>query len=77
MSKRKPYNDCLGYVASRHNLVNGSWAVIYKAAEADLDPSGGPWVCVCEEHHTLCNFTSLKKAREHLPYVDWCEECMI
>ena len=76
MSNRKPFNGCAGYVASRRNLVNRGWAVIYKAAEAGLDASGGSWVCVCETHGTICNFHSLKKARAALAYVDWCEECM-
>lgn len=76
MSKRKPYNDCLGYVASRRNLINRGWAVIYSAEDAGLDPSGGRWVCVCEVHHTVCNFRSLRDARAALPYVEWCEACM-
>ena len=75
-SKRKPFNHLAGYVASRHNVVNGGWVVIYKADEAGLDPDGGPWVTVCETHFTLCNHTSLKLARPCLKIPDFCEDCM-
>lgn len=76
-SKRKPYNHLAGYVASRHNLINNGWVVIYKAKEAGLDPSGGPWVTSCELHNVVCNTTSLKLARPFLKFPEFCEECMV
>lgn len=76
MSKRKPYNDRAGYIASRHNLINNGWVVIYRAKEQGVDESGGPYVTVCELHGTLCNTTSLPKARPFLKYPEFCEECM-
>lgn len=75
-SKRKPYNDLAGYVASRHNLINNGWVVIYLADAQGLDPAGGKYVVVCETHNTLCNFPSLKKARPFLKYPEFCEDCM-
>ena len=75
-SKRKPYNNLAGYVASRRNIVNQGWVVIYKASEQGLDESGGKYVVVCETHNTLVNVTSLKLARPLLKVPDFCEECM-
>jgi hypothetical protein len=75
MSKRKPYNDCAGYVASRRNAITGGWLVIYRAEEAGLDPSGGQWVTSCECHGTLCNHSSLPKARDSMKSPDFCEAC--
>ena len=47
MSNRKPYNDRTGYVASRHNIVNNGWVVIYQAKEQGIDASGGKYAVVC------------------------------
>lgn len=76
MSRRKPFNDRAGYVASRRNAISGGWLVIYRAVDADLDPSGGPWVTSCETHGTLCSHSSLPKARASLKSPDFCEACM-
>jgi len=68
--------DLPGLVKTRKNpLLPGAWVSIYQAAEAGLDPAGGDWVAVCEEHGTLCNFPALSLAQEHLVAVDWCEAC--
>lgn len=75
MSRRKPFNDRAGYVASLRNPTSGGWCVIYKAHEAGLDPSGGNWLTVCEVHGTLCNHTSLKLARASMKSPDFCEAC--
>lgn len=50
--------------------------MIYKAVEADLDPSGGPWVTSCETHGVLVNTSSLPKARSAMKACDFCEDCM-
>jgi hypothetical protein len=75
-SKRKPFNNLAGYIASRHNDINGGWVVIYDAAEAGLDASGGRYVVSCEKHNVLVNVTSMKLARPCLKVPDFCEECM-
>ena len=76
MSRRKPYNDRAGYVSSRRNYITGDFNVLYRAAEAGMDTSDGPWATVCEKHGTICNHRSLTLARQHLPDADWCEACM-
>jgi hypothetical protein len=76
MSKRKPYNSCAGYIASRRNEINRGWIVIYKAKEAGLDDSGGKYVVSCETHKVNVNMTSIPKARPLLKVPDFCEECM-
>ncbi len=65
----------VGLVEQRKSLITGKVYSIYFAEQAGLDPDGGPWVTVCEAHHTLCNHATLAGARNHLPTGDWCEEC--
>lgn len=61
---------------ARNPILKGDWVSIYRATEAGLDPDGGKYVTVCEEHGTLCNHQTLKLANLHLRAVDWCEACM-
>ncbi len=75
MSKRKPYNDKAGYIASlRAGAANG-WIVIYDAAEAGLDASAGRYAVSCESHHVLVNVSSMPKARSAMKSPDFCEGC--
>ena len=76
MSARKPYNDRAGYIASRHNLVNGGWVVIYLASAQGLDETAGKYAVVCETHNTILQTTSLPKARPNLKHPAFCEACM-
>ena len=77
VSKRKPYNEYEGYVASRRNPITGGWLVLWDTSKTDqFDSSDGRWVTTCETHHTICNHRNQKIARSHLPTAGWCEECM-
>lgn len=76
MSKRKPYNNKAGYVASRRNDINQGWVVIYVAADQGIDTSDGKYAVVCEKHSTICNTSSIPKARPFLKRPEFCEECM-
>ncbi len=76
MSKRKPYNDRAGYIASRRNEINRGWVVIYIAKQQKLDTSDGKYAIVCEKHSVICNTTSIPKARPFLKYPEFCERCM-
>lgn len=76
MSNRKPYNDRLGYIASRHNLLNGEWAVIYLSEAQGLDPEAGKYAVVCEAHSSIYQTTNLSLARTAMKSPDFCEECM-
>lgn len=76
MSNRKPYNDKAGYVASRHNMINNGWVVIYVAKEQGLEDEAGKYAVVCELHKTLTFVTSIPKARPMLKCPDFCEDCM-
>lgn len=75
-NKQNPYRHLPGYTASRRNPITGGWLVLYAAYEAGIDDTGGPWACVCEIHHVVSNYPSLKEAKSHLFVPDWCEECM-
>lgn len=49
---------------------------LYRASEQGLEPWGGDYVTVCEDHSTTCNFETLAQARRFMASGDWCEECM-
>lgn len=74
-SKRKPYNDRAGYIASRKNPVTGDWAVIYNAKQAEID-ADYRHVVVCEAHGNM-----IASASRDLAYADmktpweWCDDC--
>jgi hypothetical protein len=72
---RNPYRKNAGFKGGKFNPTTQDWVTIYSAEAQLLDPAGGKYVVVCEKHGTLCNFKSLKAAREHLDVVDFCEEC--
>ena len=76
MSKRKPYNNREGYIASLRSGLNRGWVVIYDAVKADLDDTCGRYAVVCETHSVIVNTTSMPKARATMKSVDFCEECM-
>ncbi len=76
MSKRKPFNDRAGYVASRKNNINRGWVVIYIATQQGLDNSDGKYAVVCEKHSIICNTSSIPKARPFLKHPEFCEQCV-
>ena len=67
--------DLAGLIESKRRRATGTVVSIYRAEEADLDPEGGPYVTVCEDHGTICNHETLTLARQHAPYAEWCENC--
>jgi hypothetical protein len=75
MKNRKPYNQDAGYIASRHNLINNGWVVIYEAEKQGLDVDG-KYAVTCQLHHTMTGVTSISNARPLLKYPDFCEECI-
>lgn len=65
-----------GARASRVNRLTGTVVTIYDAVQADIDPEGGRWTTVCEDHDTLVNHPTLADARYFMAHVTvWCEEC--
>lgn len=46
------------------------------ATDLDLDPAGGRWVVICEDHYTIANVTSKKRAQatSTLEFCDGCRE---
>jgi hypothetical protein len=75
-SKRKPHRDWAGYVTERRNPLSGGHNVLVRAGPAQLDPSGGTWVTVCDVHGSLCNHHNRQLAYAHLVSSEWCEDCM-
>lgn len=75
MSKRKPFNSCAGYVASRKNPLTDVHNVIYIASEQGID-ADKKYVTVCEAHHQMIASTSIPKARIDMKdAVQWCSGC--
>ena len=76
-SVRKPFNNRMGYIASRRNLINNNWVVIYEAVKQGLDINDGKYAVVCEAHNTIYKTTSIPKARALLKYPEFCKMCNI
>ena len=75
MSKRKPFNDCAGYIASKKNPITNIHNVIYIAAEQGID-ADGKYVIVCEAHKQMVSSTSIPKARAAMKdAAQWCTAC--
>jgi hypothetical protein len=65
-----------GCVQRRKARDTGSLIGIYHAERAGLDPAGGPWATMCEDHGTVINHETLRLAREHSSDpIGWCEDC--
>lgn len=69
------FNNLAGCVVQRRSRRTGTLVGLYAAAQAGLDPAGGPWATVCEDHGAIANHATLELARAHLPAVEWCETC--
>ena len=75
MSKRKPFNDCAGYIASRINPLTSVHNVIYVASEQGIDASV-KYMIVCEAHHQMIGSTSVPNARIDMKDAsEWCSAC--
>ena len=78
VSKRKPYNDRAGYVASLRSGPGRRFVVIYRAAKQGLDPrDGGPRAVVCEAHGAILRTASLRAARGAMKSgsAEFCDDC--
>lgn len=53
-----------GQVARMLNRETGSLMGVYRAEEAGLDTLGGPWVAVCEDHGSIVNVQTARRAHE-------------
>lgn len=66
----------LGCLTLRTARSMGTLVGLYRASEAKLDPDGGEYVTICEEHGTLCNHRTYSIALDALPSPEsWCDEC--
>lgn len=74
-SKRKPFNDRAGYVASRKNALTNIHNVIYIASEQGIDV-GDKYVTVCEAHGTMIGSPNIPTARIDMKDASqWCGVC--
>ena len=75
MSIRKPFNDCVGYVASKKNPATGTSNVIYVASEQGME-ADGKYLTVCEGHRQSISSNSISNARIDMKDASqWCTEC--
>lgn len=75
MKVQRPY---AGERERRRARATGSVVVLLDThdPECDLDPEGGRWATLCDDHSTICNHPTRRVARHHMPRPDgWCEEC--
>jgi len=79
MTSRKQHALDAGYIAERMNPGHpGHKVVIYNATEQGLDDNGGRYAVVCDMHGSVCNETSLPRARSLMKSPrTFCEECTL
>lgn len=76
MSKRKPFNENAGYIASRKNPLTNIHNVIYNAEQAGVDTGGVKYVTVCEAHGNMISSSNLPNARIDMKdATGWCDDC--
>lgn len=76
MSLQQEQRERAGCVQLRRSRAAGVVVGVYRAADAGLDPDGGAWVTVCEEHHTIVNHDTRMLALSWAPRPDeWCDGC--
>lgn len=69
-------NELAGCRQLRRCRSTGTMVGVYEAEEAHLDPAGGRWVTVCEDHGYVCNHETLALARWHASEpITWCAGC--
>lgn len=72
VSKRKPYNNRLGYVCSR-KVSQGVYVVTYDNKDNQLGiDAQHRWVTVLEPKGVMCSSSSLPAARAAMKVLDWC-----
>lgn len=74
-SKRKPYNDGAGYIASRRHPTHRGWMVVYLAEKQGVD-TDSKYAVVCIRHSTCIGTTSIPKARALMKSGEFCESCL-
>lgn len=75
-SKRKPYNEDSGYIASKRSAKNRGWVVIYDAKEQGLDNASGRYAVVCQTHNRIVNTKNMPDARTAMKQPSsFCEDC--
>ena len=76
VSRRKPYNNRPGYVASKRAGLNGGWVVIYDTRVADIDTGGVRYAVACETHGLHVSARSDPEARYFMKHPsEWCAGC--
>lgn len=74
-AERSSRAGCVSLATSRRT---GAVRGVYRAEAQGLDPSGGPWVTVCEDHSTVLNSDTraLALAADTDSFCDECREAM-
>jgi len=60
---------------TRKCRATGFKVTVGHAEDLGLDPDGGNWYVLCEEHGSVCNFETRAAADRHAPEPAWCEDC--
>lgn len=67
-----------GLREQRRNRETGTTVSLYNAREAGLDPDGGDWVTVCEDHGNLVNHQTRKMGSYQMADpAGWCYACQV
>lgn len=56
--------------------ATGARVTVTTAELAGLDPEGGPWITLCEDHGSVCNHATRALRDQHArDSSEWCEGC--
>jgi hypothetical protein len=67
-------HEVLMALHTRKERSTGATLTIGTAAELEVDPDGGKWVVLCEDHSTLLNVDT-RAAAMSSSAVDFCDGC--
>lgn len=71
------YENLAGIVESKVRRATGTRCSVYRAEEAGFDTFGGDYAIVCEEHGSIVNVETRKRAEHHAVRPDgFCEDCV-
>lgn len=72
-------NDASGLTRQRRKARSTGVTVVLEDTrhpDSDLDPDGGRWATLCDDHGAVVNHDTLQLARWFAPWPEeWCQDC--
>jgi len=76
MVKQYSVNGLKGCVEIRRIRATKLKVGLYYGPQAGIESElNYPWVTVCEQHGSLLCHATMERAKQSIPFPDWCEAC--